>query len=425
MFVLYTPIMEPSSTLILLVVLVLLSGLFSSSETALVTLNHARVRNMLTKKYLFAKLISKLKKHPDRLLIAILIGNNVVNIAASVMASKYAEQVFQNDSVAMVVGVMTFVILVFGEIVPKTIAQRFNRRVAQVVAPMIGFVYIVTWPLIRVFEGFIWLIFILTGDKHRKTITEDELKAMIEIGHEEGEFEGHESELLKSIFEFTDTTAEEIMTNRSELNVFSDDITLEKAIKRVGKMSHTRIPVYSKTIDNILGYVTIKDLLKLSGRKANLNKRLSSFPMHHCLTFPLTKPISKMFKAFQAKRIHFAVILDEYGSTAGIATMEDVLEEIVGDIHDEHDNEVRSVVKLSKNKYMIEGNATLEHIAEFHEIETRVAEHKTVAYLILNKLKAFPRQGEKVHLGDVDLIVKKMEGRAIQKVEMRIIQRKS
>jgi putative hemolysin len=420
MFTVLNHCMDPSSTLQLLIVLVLLSGLFSSSETALTSLSHARVRMMVEKKKLFSKMIRDLKAYPDRLLIAILIGNNIVNIAASVMASKYAAQVYQSDSIAIVVGVMTFIILVFGEIVPKTIAQRFNVLVAQLIAPMIRLVYLVTFPVIIIFELFIQLIFLLTGEKHRKTITEDELKAMIEIGHEEGEFEGHESELLKSIFEFTDTTAEEIMTNRNELDVFNSDITLEKAITKINKFSHSRIPVYEKTIDNIIGYITIKDLLKHSRRRSNLRRKVGSLTLHQCLSFPLTKPISKMFKSFQAQRIHFAVILDEYGSTAGIATMEDVLEEIVGDIHDEHDEDTHSVLKISKSRYMIEGNATLEYIGEFHKIQTRVAEHKTIAYLILQKLKAFPREGEKVSVGDVDLVVKKMEGKAIQKVEMRM-----
>lgn len=414
--------MESQSSIILLFVLILLSGFFSGSETALVSLSPAKIRTLTENKKRFAKTISKLKKHPDRLLITILVGNNLVNIGASVMATAVAQDLFGSQVLGVVVGVMTMLILIFGEIVPKTTAQRFNILFAQATSPILYFLQFVLFPFIWLLEKitkfFIWIL----GEERFKSVTEEEVIAMLNIGHEEGEFNEQESEFIQNIFEFSDTTAEEIMVNRNEINAFSSELTLEKALKTISKSSHSRMPVYEQSIDNIVGYITLKDLLKFSRLKANLKKKLTDLKLHKILFFPVTKPINNIFRTFQKKRVHIAIILDEFGSTAGLVTIEDVLEEIVGDIVDESDVEESSIKKTGKNTFHLEANTTLEEIFEFHHFGTSVPEHKTIAFLIIKELGAFPREGEKVFLQDqgVEFVVEKMIGKTIQKVRMQI-----
>ncbi|MGE3278302.1 MAG: hemolysin family protein [Candidatus Altimarinota bacterium] len=412
--------METSSSLELLVLLVLLSGLFSASETALISLSPARVRAMVEQKKRFANIIAKLKSHPDKLLISILIGNNIVNIWASVLAATVAEDMFGSDVLGYVVGALTLIILIFGEIIPKTLAQRFHVVFAQVLSPMLRLLGIVLYPLILLLEWiakfFIWIL----GKEKFKSVTEDEVIAMLNIGHEEGEFNKQESEFIQNIFEFSDTTAEEIMVNRNEIEALSEDTTLEKALRMVTKSSHSRFPIYDTSIDNIIGYTTVKDVIKYSRRGGNMKKKLGDLRLHKILFFPVTKPINSIFKTFQQKRVHIAIILDEFGSTAGLITMEDVLEEIVGDIVDESDVEIQPIKKVSSSLYQLEANTTLEEIFEYVPFKVDLPGHKTVAFLIIQKLKAFPREGEKIKLEDegIEFIVEKMAGKTIQKVRM-------
>lgn len=414
--------MDTVSSIQLLIFLILLSGFFSGSETALVTLSPAKVRTLVEKKKRFYKIIAKLKSHPDKMLITILIGNNVVNIWASVTATTLAQDLFGNQIVAYTVGVMTFLILVFGEIVPKTLAQRFNVIFAQFSSPVLYFLSIILYPVIFFLEKITSLFIWALGRGKFKSVTEEEVIAMLNIGHEEGEFNKQESEFIQNIFEFSDTTAEEIMVNRNEIESFPSDTTLEKAMKMIVRSSHSRIPIYDTTIDNIIGYTTIKDLMKYSHKKTNLKRKLGDLKLHKILFFPVTKPINKIFRNFQHKRVHIAIILDEFGSTAGLISMEDVLEEIVGDIVDETDVEEMAVKKVGKSTYHLEANTTLDEIFEHHPFKVDVSSHKTIAFLIIKRLGAFPREGEKIIIHDqgIEFVVEKMAGKAIQKVRMTV-----
>lgn len=418
--------MSIETSIALLIFLILLSGFFSGSETALVTLSPAKVRTLVEKKKRFSKIIGRLKRHPDKLLITILIGNNLVNIWASVMATTVAQDIFGDLILGYIVGVMTFLILVFGEIVPKTLAMRFNVIFAQASSPILLFLSIVLYPLIWLLESFTKFFIWILGKERFKSVTEEEVIAMLNIGHEEGEFNEQESEFIQNIFEFSDTTAEEIMVNRNEIEAFSGDCTLEKALKMIDKSSHSRVPVFDQSIDNVVGYTTIKDLLKFSRRKTNMKKKLGELKLHKILFFPVTKPINNIFRTFQKKRVHIAIILDEFGSTAGLITIEDVLEEIVGDIVDESDIEEQTVKKSGRNTFHVEANTTLEELFAFHHFETNVPSHKTVAFLIIKKLGAFPREGEKVILQKqgIEFVVEKMAGKTIQKVRMTVKKKK-
>lgn len=413
-------LLEIGSNIGLLIFLILLAGFFSAAETAVTSLSPARVRAMVEQKKRFATFIAKLKEHPDKLLISILIGSNIVNVWASVLATTITQNLFGSDTLGYLVGALSLVMLVFGEIIPKTLAQRFNIVFAQFSGPILRLMGLVLYPLIILLEWiakfFIWIL----GREKFKSVTEDEVIAMLNIGHEEGEFNKQESEFIQNIFEFSDTTAEEIMVNRNEIEALSEDTTLEKALRIVTKSSHSRFPIYDTTIDNIIGYTTVKDVIKYSRRGGNMKKKMGDLRLHKILFFPVTKPINSIFKTFQQKRVHIAVILDEFGSTAGLITMEDVLEEIVGDIVDESDVEIQPIKKVSNSLYQLEANTTLDEIFEYVPFNIDVPGHKTIAFLIIQKLKAFPREGEKIKLENegIEFIVEKMAGKTIQKVKM-------
>jgi len=278
--------------------------------------------------------------------------------------------------------------------------------------------YPVIYLLEKLTRSFIWML----GKERFKSVTEDEVIAMLHIGHEEGEFNLQESEFIRNIFEFSDTSAEEIMVNRNEIEALPHDCLLEKALRIAIKSSHSRFPIYDTSIDNIIAYITIKDLIKLSRKKANLGKQLKDLKLHKILFFPVTKPINHIFNSFQKKRVHIAVILDEFGSTAGLITLEDVLEEIVGEIADETDVDVTPVKKIGRNTFHLEANTTLEEIFEHHPFDIDIPDHKTISFLIIKELGAFPREGEKVSLPKqgVEFIVEKMAGKTIQKVRMQV-----
>jgi putative hemolysin len=419
--------MDTSSSIYLLILLLFLSGFFSGSETALTTLSIGKVHALEEKKKICSRFIKKLKEHPEKMLITILIGNNVVNIWASVMASTFAQSYFGSQVVGYVVGVMTLLILVFGEIVPKTLAQRFNIIFSQIASPVLYTLQLVLYPLIFLLESLTKLFITLVGKEKFKSVTEDEVIAMLNIGHEEGEFNKQENEFIRNIFEFSDTTAEEIMINRNDIEALPQDMFLEKALKEVTKSPHSRIPLFDETIDNIVGYMTVKDLLKLSRNKANLKKKLIDLKPNTIPYFPVTKPIPSIFKTFQQKRVHMAVILDEFGSTAGLVTMEDVLEEIVGDIVDETDKDEETIKKINNTTYKLHGTTPLEEVLDIHWFEADIPPHKTIAFLIIKKLGAFPREGEKIVLKGqgVEFIVEKMTGKIIQKVRMQVTRRKA
>lgn len=413
-------LLEIGWNIVLLVTLILVAGFFSAAETAVTSLSPARVRAMLEQKRRFATTIARLKEHPDKLLISILIGSNIVNVWASVLATTITQNLFGSDTLGYLIGGLTLVMLVFGEIIPKTLAQRFNMIFSQFSAPLLYLLGKILYPAIYFLEAiakfFIWIL----GKEKFKSVTEDEVIAMLNIGHEEGEFNKQENEFIQNIFEFSDTTAEEIMVNRNEIEALPEDCTLQKAMKMMSRNAHSRLPIYDTSIDNIIGYTTIKDLVKFSQQPKNLKKTLGDLKLHKILFFPVTKPINSIFKTFQQKRVHIAIILDEFGSTAGLITIEDVLEEIVGEIVDESDVEEQAIKKISPTIFQVEANTTLEEIFEYYPFKVDVPAHKTIAFLIIKKLGAFPREGEKISFEGqgVEFIVEKMVGKTIQKVKM-------
>lgn len=406
---------DPLPYVYLLILFIALSGMFSGAETALISLTPAKLRTLLEKKRFGAIFVSKLKRKPVKLLITILIGNNVVNIAASALATVTAGNYFGEAGISIAIGGMTLLILTFGEIMPKTLAQKYNVTFSLVIAPVIYFLSVILSPIIAIFQA----LSIMIPHKEEALATEEELKAMVDLTHEAGQITKHESEYIKNIFEFTDTIVEEIMMPRTDIDALSDEITVKEALEYITKSAHTRIPVYTGTIDNISGVLTVKDILRLARKQRAGVKKLKNIKLIKPVFVPASAPISGLFKEFQKKHIHIAIVVDEYGGTEGLVTMEDVLEEIVGDIMDESDRETSGIKKISERSYLIDGDVTLE---ELHEnkimIQTKVEAHKTISFVILKRIGHIPRVGEKLRIGKYRIVIEKMDQNTIEKVKL-------
>jgi len=334
---------------VLLLILIILSGAFSGAEIALTSLSPAKVNTLKEDKQFGSKAVFKLRKKPESMLITILIGNNLVNILATVVATIWGIQVFGSNAVGIVTGILTFIILVFGEITPKTLAQKYAGGFSRLIAYPLLWLSFILYPIILVLEKFIHVLMKALNVKSPiSTMSEEELLAMVDIGTKEGVIEEHEQEFIENVLEFTDTTVEEIMTLEKDMEIIEAETTIREAAHFFVGHSHSRIPVYKGNADNIIGIVTVHDVLRLI-HDAKGRKTLEDLHYQKVITVPKTKSISKLFREFQKRRQHLAMIVNEHGEIIGLVTLEDILEEIVGDIADEQDKEEKAVHSIGKN----------------------------------------------------------------------------
>ncbi len=405
--------------ILLFVLCVILSAFFSSSEVALISITRAKARTLFNEGKPGSKAVAALKEKPDHLLITILIGNNIVNIAAASLATAIAIRIFGDIGVGIATGFVVIVLLVFGEIGPKIYATRAPDSFALSVAPVI-------FNLSRILTPIIWLVekvsptFGIGKEAGEASVTEEEIKEWIDVGKEDGTIEQGEQEMLYSVLEFADTTAREIMTPRVDVTLMEDTVTFEEAIRIFNETGFSRIPVYHDHIDNITGILNVKDVFSamVSHRRDSTIKEVMYDPMF----VPETKKIDDLLKELQVHRVQMAIVIDEYSSFVGIATVEDILEEIVGDIMDEYDKEEPDIQNISDGVFAVDAQMWVEDINERMEIDLPVDEsYETVGGLIIDRLGHIPlHPGEKVEIneGKVTLVVMQMHGRRIVKVKV-------
>jgi putative hemolysin len=409
---------EDAVQILLFVICVILSAFFSSSEVALISITRAKVRTLVNEGKHGSKALAALKEKPDRLLITILIGNNIVNVAAAALATAVAIRVFGDVGVGIATGVVVIILLVFGEIGPKIYATRASDSFVLWVAPIIHF-------LSRILTPVIWLVERVSpkfgmGEMSEQAVTEEEIKEWIDVGKEEGTIEQGEQDMLYSVLEFADTTAREIMTPRVDVIAMEDTVSFEEAIRIFNETGFSRIPVYHDQIDNITGILNVKDVFSamVSHRKETTIKEVMYDPMF----VPETKKIDDLLKDLQVHRVQMAIILDEYSSFVGIVTVEDILEEIVGDIMDEYDKEEPDIQTISEGVFVIDAQMWVDDVNERLEIDLPVDEsYETIGGLIIDRLGHIPMHpGEKVemHEGKITLAVMQMHGRRIVKVKV-------
>lgn len=407
------------SGILILVVLVLLSAFFSGSETALVSLSPAQVRALQNKKVIASGYIARLKKNPHRLLITVLIGNNFVNIGASGYAALLFTNLFGSSGIGIATGVMTFFLLVFGEVVPKSFASKHSVGVALVISPAIYYLGIVLFPVIWLFEKLTG--FFVKHDGRSATVTEEELKAMVHLSAEGGGLEASERELIENVLQFNDIQVSEIMTPRVDVDALEADTTIRDAAQFIIEHAHTRIPVYRDGVDNVIGILSVKDILGQIHDAEDLDRKVSDLPLLTPLKTPQTKRIHRLFNEFQKARMHMALVYDEHGGFSGIVTLEDILEEIVGEIIDEHDEEEELVQKVDENEILVKGKTHVEIIRHALKVELPEdwGDSHSISGVILEHLKRFPQRGETIDFGFVKVTIEKMTAHRILIVRVR------
>ncbi|NLA38229.1 MAG: HlyC/CorC family transporter [Methanomicrobiales archaeon] len=407
--------------IILFLICLLLSGFFSSSEVALISINRAKVHAFLNQGRKGAEALDTLKRSADTVLITILVGNNIANIAAASLATAIAIGAYGDVGIGIATGVTVILMLIFGEIGPKMYASRHTEELALTVARPILYLSKILYPVLWILDH-IRQQFAFRPGVTEPIVTEEEIKEWIDVGEEEGTIEEEERDMLYSVLRFGDTTVREVMTPRVDVVMLEDTSTFEGALSIFNETGLSRIPVYHEQIDNIVGLLNVKDIFSAIYRQQT-NLTIKSLMYEPCFV-PESKKIDELLKELQVRKQHMAIVLDEYGSFAGIVTVEDMLEELVGEILDEFDEEEEpEVQKIGEGVYLVDARAWVEHLNEDLNLDLPLTDtYETIGGLVIDRLGHIPRRGEVANIeeSNIRLVVMQMQGRRIVKVKVII-----
>ena len=397
-----------ADSLILFILLLCLSAFFSSAETALFSISRSRAIHLAKEKGKAFKLIKRMKEDSHTLLSTILIGNNLVNVAAAAIATAITIKAVPNYAVGLATGGVTFLILVFGEVFPKSMATRNNIAIARLSIYPIYWLSLLFFPLIKFLNFIPWL----TGRMAKpQTVTEQELMTFVEVVEEEGEIKEEEKELIENIFELDDTNASEIMTPRADMFVI--DIEAPLNIREIIDSGYSRIPVIEETIDNVIGMLHIKDLfmhMATSDEPVDLRKIIRT-----PYVVPENKKLDNLLQQFKKRKNHIAIVVDEHGGVSGLITLEDALEELVGEISDETDKEELYITPLKSRSWIVLGKTDSEDVNEELGMEIPdSATYDTFSGFILDRLGKIPQESEEIQVDEFTVTVKKKDGNRIK-----------
>ena len=346
--------------IVILVILLLLSAFFSSAETALTTVNLMKMRHLAEEGNKSAATVIKVTDNKPKMLSAILIGNNIVNLSASSLATTVAIHVWGSYGAGIATGILTFLILIFGEIMPKTMATIKANRMAMRYAGIIWVLMVVLTPIIvvvNVLSNGVLRIFGVDPKKDYDQMTEEELRTIVDVSHESGVIEGDERKIIHNLFDFSDATAKEIMIPRIDMTMANVNWSYDRLLEGYSEHKYTRIPVYENEVDNIIGFVNMKDFLIDENRE---NFKMRSFLRDVHFTYE-KKNTAELFDEMRSNSFGITIVIDEYGAVAGMITLEDLLEELVGEIRDEFDTyEEDDIIETGENEYDVLGSANLE-----------------------------------------------------------------
>ena len=415
--------METSDIIQLVIVIILLSAsaFFSSAETALMTSNKLKMRNLAESGDKRAAKVLKVTENTDKMLSAILIGNNIVNLTASSISTALTLKIFGSKLVGIATGILTFLILVFGEITPKNVASKNAENMALAYIGVISFLVTLLTPVIFIVNTvakFVISIFNKNGDDNN-AVTEEELRAMVEYSHEEGIIENEEKKMIVNVVDFGDTVAGDIMVPRVDMVMVDEKSSYEEILQVFREERYTRIPVYEETPDNVIGILNVKDFLLIEDKENFVMKELLREPLY---TYEYKKT-SALMMDMRKTGANIVIVLDEYGITAGLITLEDMLEEIVGEIRDEFDaDEDEGITKISDLEYLIDGSTNLDDINDRIGLSLSSEEYESIGGLIMEKLGRLPVEGEIINFDNIVLTVKKMDHARIEKVCLKLKQ---
>ncbi|HHE54985.1 MAG TPA: HlyC/CorC family transporter [Caldithrix abyssi] len=424
--------MDPASLLYLLifVILLILSAFFSASETAYFSLAKSSIEKFSRSKNALTRQVATLLKEPRRLLISIIIGNTLVNVAIASIATLITSNIIvqyeiQNATLALLLNVVvvTFVILFFSEILPKITAIKNAKKLSTHFALPLTFFHYLFYPVSYVLDLFTQqLSSALGADKNKFDLTEKELRTLVDVGEEQGALRKEEKEMIHGIFEMSGTVAREIMVPRTDMICLGKHATLNEVLKTIKEHMHSRIPVYDETIDNIVGILYVKDLLAFIKKRNTSDFNLEKIvrPTYYV---PETKKINELLREFQAEKIHMAIVVDEYGGTSGLVTLEDVIEEIVGEIQDEYDKETPQIQKINESTFLVDGGTLIDEINEELGLNLPTEEGvDTLAGFLLGQFGSVPKNKDKIDFNGYQFIIEKATKKRIQQV--RIILKK-
>ncbi|MBP5152197.1 MAG: HlyC/CorC family transporter [Lachnospiraceae bacterium] len=388
--------------LIVLGVLVVLSSFFSASETALVSLNRVKVRSLAEEGRKHSKTLEKVISKYDRMITTILVGNNIVNLSASALATALTIRLWGNIYVSLATGALTLLILIFGEIIPKTLARRHCEGLSLAVAPVIRFLMVLLFPIVFVLDKIVLFFFFITGQKdvYKNRITESEFRTYVNVSHEDGVIESDEKAIINNVFDFRESVAKDIMIPRIDMTSISINATYKEVMKVFRESMYTRLPVYRDEKENIIGFINIKDLIRL---KDSASFTVSKFLREAYYTYEFKKTNDLLVELRNAS-INLAFVNDEYGDTVGMITLEDLLEEIVGEIRDEYDQDEAGQIKQKDGGYLIEAKMRLEDINDAIGTSFESEDYDTIGGLVLDQLDRIPEDKETVSLADGTLL---------------------
>ena len=399
---------------IILFVLLILSGVFSGSETALVTISLARAESLAREGRSGAQALLWLKKNTTQMLIAILIGNNLVNIASASMATIVATRWFGHMGPGIAVGVLTILILIFGEITPKSLATRYAERISLFISPALLLFLRLVFPLVWIFQHFTDWVHRRAGAESDPVVTEAELISMAEHGAKEGSIEQDEQQMIERIFAFDELTVQDVMTPRDQIFFLQSSRTVKDALPEIMEHSYSRVPLYDRTHDDITKVLYLRDVLEAV---AAGNTDVTLGEISHDVKFVAQyQRIDELFTQLRRGKRHIVVVVDEHGVLQGIVTLEDLLEELVGEIYDESDTAPQSIKRLSENEIEIEGSMEVRVIEEYFNIELPGKPTDTVNFWLLNYSRHIPEAGDRFTINDLEVTVQEASRRRVARV---------
>lgn len=409
--------------LLLLIVLLVLSGVFSSAETSLSSLNIIKIKQLKKRGVKEVKTLEKLLKNSSKTLATILIGNNIVNIAATAIATELTLKFFAGKQATFIVTtIMTILILVFGEITPKTYSSYNPEKIAIKLGKPIEFLSVIFTPILAVLNNITKLIIRSFGGNivnNKTTVSEEEIKTLVDVGEEAGIIEKQEREMINSIFEIGEIRVTEVMIPRIDMIYLEEDVSTEEAIKQVLKYGYSRIPVIKKTIDNVIGMIYAKDLLSCYFEKDREKHSGIKKLIRPAYFIPQSKKAIDLLTEMQIKKIHIAIVLDEYGGTLGLVTIEDILEEIVGDILDEYDEDMDLIDYFDENTLIVNSKVSVEEINEIFGKKIPEDEFESIGGFTFNLLGRIPKVNDTIEYDGLLFKVIDVHNRRIRKLEIK------
>lgn len=412
---------------ILLIVLLIFSAFFSGSEVAFFSIKQKNLEDEFKSSKLIYRYASNLIAFPRRLLITVLVGNTLVNVAASIVSVSIAleiahiYQVKVNVILTIQIILITIIILLFGELLPKVFASKHPHLTIKLIAVPLYLFSMIIYPVAESITELIRLTFSkIKFDKTKTAISEKEISELAEFGHERGTLEEDEQEIISSFVEFKSVLVVEVMTPRVDIVAVPYNVSREELIETINRSGYSRFPVYRENLDKIVGLVHAKDLLQYLRNKSFITEETIRKITRDVLFVPEGKKISEMLKEFQQKKMHLAVVVDEFGGTSGIITLEDIIEEIIGEIWDEHDPEENSIKTISPEKISVLGKVTVAEVNELigHEIIPASDDYDTIAGLIINQAGNIPKEGYSFNLNNYKLTVKEVLKKRIKRIEI-------